>query len=237
MLAGYPWFHVRARDTFIALPGKTFVLGNEKEFVSIMDTAAAALRAYMEHKHGKEVIKEIEMPDIFLWAAWTIQKYAKYTSKEKAKEKYGMLLLKMLNFIISGKHPNLFLHNNGLLYTNGIDVAVSWMNAIENGKPALPRSGYLVEFNALWYNALKFSADLIDDDDHITTRDQFLKIAEKIDMSFPKTFINEFGYLYDYVTGPFSDLSVRPNMLFAVSLDYSPLNKAQMKSVLDVVTR
>ena len=50
-------------------------------------------------------------------------------------------------------------------------------------------------------------------------------------------FMNDFGYLYDYVTGLFTDLSVRPNMIIAAGLDYSPLDRRQRKSVLDVVTR
>ena len=27
--------------------------------------------------------------------------------------------------------------------------------------PVIPRTGYIVEFNALWYNALRFVADLV----------------------------------------------------------------------------
>ena len=42
IIAGYPWFHVRARDTFIALPGITLAIDDEHQFEMIMDTAAAA---------------------------------------------------------------------------------------------------------------------------------------------------------------------------------------------------
>ena len=55
--------------------------------------------------------------------------------------------------------------------------------------------------------------------------------------SFVKTFLNDYGYLFDYVDGPMMDWSVRPNMIFAVALDYSPLAQEQKKSVLDVCTR
>ncbi len=33
------------------------------------------------------------------------------------------------------------------------------------------------------------------------------------------------------------DWSVRPNMIFTVAFDYSPLDRAQKKQVLDIVTR
>ena len=35
------------------------------------------------------------------------------------------------------------------------------MNSTVNGHPVIPRTGYIVEFNALWYNALRFIADLV----------------------------------------------------------------------------
>lgn len=237
LLAGYPWFHVRARDTFIALPGTTLVLGEEKQFETIMDTASAALRAFMDKNEENDVIKELDAPDVLLWATWAIQQYAKYVGMERAKTKYGSLLLKIINYILAVRHPNLFVHNNGLLFTNGAEKGVSWMNAMENKTPVTPRSGYLVEFNALWYNALMFAADLLKDSEHEHKTEEFACLAERVSSSFTSTFVNEFGYLYDYVTGTYADLSVRPNMLWALALEYSPLNKAQRKMALDVVTR
>ena len=44
-------------------------------------------------------------------------------------------------------------------------------------------------------------------------------------------------YLYDYVDGDYCNKEVRPNMLFAVSLPYSALDRKQQKSVVDIVTR
>ena len=100
---------------------------------------------------------------------------------------------------------------------------MTWMNSTANGRPVVPRTGYIVEFNALWYNALKFCSSMG---------------AELCGSSFVDTFVNEYGYLFDYVE-PFDspDWSVRPNMIFAVAFDYSPLSQAQQKSVLDVCTR
>ncbi len=39
--------------------------------------------------------------------------------------------------------------------------------------------------------------------------------------------MNDAGYLYDYVDGNFKDPDVRPNMLLAISLTYSPLKEYQ----------
>ena len=89
--------------------------------------------------------------------------YGRETSKERCIEKYGQLVKRHIIYIRSNKHPNLILDENGLIRTNGRDKAVTWMNSIINGRPAIPRSGYIVEFNALWYNALKFAATIATD--------------------------------------------------------------------------
>jgi glycogen debranching enzyme len=63
------------------------------------------------------------------------------------------------------------------------------------------------------------------------------ELAASTAASFVETFLNGYGYLYDYVDGLYIDWSVRPNMLLAVALDYSPLSKSQRSKVLNVVTK
>lgn len=163
ILAGYPWFKPRARDTFISMPGLTLAIGEKDRFEAYMATAEKALYNFM-HKEPMSVdIYEMEQPDTLLWATWTIQQYAKYTSRKACYEKYGKLLKDIMGFIWKGLHPNLFLHENGLLYANGRDHAITWMNSQDGGRPVVPRSGYIVEFNALWYNALKFFEQMLEE--------------------------------------------------------------------------
>ena len=237
LLAGYPWFKVRARDTFIALPGLTLAIGEVDYFEFVMKTAEKALREFMEEKPLSAKIYEIEQPDVPLWAVWAIQQYVKEVGVEAGYKKYGKLVSDIVNYIIKGGHPNLRLDENGLLYSNGRDRAVTWMNSTANGRPVVPRSGYIVEFNALWYNALKFCAAMKTEQGKAKDAEALEKRAQLAKTSFVETFVNEYGYLLDYVDGNMMDWSVRPNMIFAVALDYSPLSQEQMKSVVDVCTR
>ena len=237
LLAGYPWFKCRARDTFIALPGLTLAIGEVDYFEKVMMTAERDLRAFMEEKPLSGKIYEMEQPDVPLWAVWAMQQYAKEVGRDKCFEMYGKLLHQIIKYILDGKHPNLRLDDNGLLYSNGKDKAVTWMNSTANGKPVVPRSGYIVEFNALWYNALKFCALMASEKGDVKGAEMIEKLAAKVKDSFVETFVNEYGYLLDYVDGTMMDWSVRPNMIFAVALDYSPLNQQQMKSVVDICTR
>ena len=237
ILAGYPWFKCRARDTFVALPGLTLAIEEESYFEAVMRTAERGLREFMDDKPLTVNIAEIEQPDVLLWAIWAIQQYGRETGKERCIEKYGQLVKDIIIYIRSNKHPNLTLDDNGLIRTNGKDKAVTWMNSTINGKPAVPRSGYIVEFNALWYNALKFAATIATDMGEPHETKNLEEMAERCKKAFVDTFLNEYGYLYDYVDGNMVDWSVRPNMIFAVALDYSPLELNQKKSVLDVCTR
>ena len=237
ILAGYPWFKCRARDLFISLPGLTLSIGEVDEFESVMETAGEVIRRYMDGEPLDCKIYEMEQPDVLLWAVWALQQYAKETSRERCIAKYGVLLEKIIQFIRKEKHENLFLHGNGLLYTNGKEKAVTWMNSSVDGRPVVPRSGYVVEINALWYNALRFVSEICREEGNLFLGDSLNELAAVTAVSFTETFLNEYGYLFDYVDGLMMDWSVRPNMIFTVAFDYSPLNSAQKKKILDIVTR
>lgn len=236
ILAGYPWFKCRARDLFVSLPGITLAIDETKEFESIMETAQKAIYDYINDKPSAYKIYEMDDPDVLLWAVWALQQYAKETNRENCRNKYGQLLEDIMDFFRKRKHSNMFLHENGLLYTNGTDKPVTWMNSTANGKPVIPRTGYIVEINALWYNAMRFVADLFREQNEPLALSLDAQ-AEQTGISFVEVFRNEFGYLLDYVDGNMMDWSVRPNMIFTVAFDYSPLDRAQKKQILDIVTK
>ena len=238
LLAGYPWFKCRARDTFISLPGLTLSIEEQDYFELVMKTAERGIREFMAGKPLTGLMTEIEQPDVLLWAIWAIQQYAKEASLEKCNEMYGKLVVDIVKFIEANKHNNLELRENGLLYSEGKKKAVTWMNSTANGRPVVPRTGYIVEFNALWYNALCFAASLAELSGNNAQVDYLNKLAEKVKTSFVEVFLNEHGYLFDYVGDKDPrDWSVRPNMIFAAAFDYSPLDQAQKKGVVDICTR
>lgn len=237
ILAGYPWFKCRARDTFIALPGLTLAIDEVDYFEDAMKTAVRQLRQFMEGKEQDGMITEMQQPDVPLWAIWAVQQYAKKIGMKLAAQKFGKLIYDIMSFISSGKHPNLRLDERGLLSTEGKKKAVTWMNSTVNGHPVVPRTGYIVEFNALWYNALLFAAAIADELNAPDDAQKLRASSEVTKKSFVETFVNEYGYLYDFVDGDTPSWSVRPNMIFAVALDYSPLTPAQQKSIVDFCTR
>jgi predicted glycogen debranching enzyme len=130
------------------------------------------------------------------------------------------------------------MNENGLISAGEPGKALTWMDAVVHGKPVTPRIGMPVEINALWYNAVCFSlevAELAGDKEFFS---EWKPIAEKIPASFMATFWNAGkGYLADYVDGDYKDWTVRPNMVFATSLDYSPIGEDEKEKVLDIIQR
>ena len=234
LLSGYPWGKILARNTFMALPGATIAINHREDFEKITETALKAAKHFMETGELDPRIQGIDLPDIPLWGIWALQQYAKAYGRDEARKRYLDTIIKTINFILDQKHPFLKVDENGMLTTDGTQKLMSWMNASLGGRPIVARTGYLVEFNALWYNALIFASRLTEG---TPDEEKFKGIAEKMAQPFITMFLNDYGYLYDYVNGTYADPSVRPNMAIAIGLDYSPLDRRQRKRVLDIVTR
>lgn len=237
IIAGYPWFKCRARDMFISLPGLTLAIDEVDYYEKVMLTAEKAIRDYISGRPISVKIYEFDKPDILLWATWCLQQYARLVSFDDMVKKYGDLFNQIVAYLMNKKHPDLILEDNGLLYTNGREHPVTWMNSEVNGSPVIPRTGYIVEFNALWYNALKFNADILNALNKHYEADKCSQLAELTGRSFKETFLNHHGYLLDYVDKDYISWSVRPNMLIATSLEYSPLSIAEKKKIFDICTK
>ncbi|MDE6272466.1 MAG: amylo-alpha-1,6-glucosidase [Muribaculaceae bacterium] len=238
IMAGYPWYNVRGRDELIALPGCTLAIDHREDYDLMMETFLKALRRFIDEGVKDKVITDIDLPDIPLWTIWAIQQYRRRYGVADCRARYGESIRRLVEDIRSNHIHNLRVDSNGLLSSNGTETPVSWLSASIGGRPIIPRSGYIVEFNALWYNALKFLSSLyadIPEEQEYTL--ELENLAEKVKESFLSVFLNDFGYLYDYVNGAYTDLEVRPNMVIAIGLEYSPLDRRQRKKVLDLATR
>lgn len=238
IMAGYPWYNVRARDELISLPGCTLAINHEEDYFEILDTFLSALFRFIDKGEKDPTIGEIDLPDIPLWTIWAIQQFRRHTDSNECRKRYGASVRRLVEDIRSEKIRNLKLNHNGLVSSNGQNTPVTWLSASINGQPIIPRTGYILEFNALWYDAVKFLISLYENEKGEEAYVASLaSLAEKIKLSFLDTFLNDYGYLYDYVNGSYTDLEVRPNLAIAIGLEYSPLDRRQRKGVLDLCTR
>jgi predicted glycogen debranching enzyme len=236
IIAGFPWFGRVARDTFIALPGLTLIQGDFKTFKAILDNSLSEMKGPLFPNSGTGLKLEYNSVDAPLWLFWTLQQYVKYSGDKTVWKNYGGFLKVILNSFFEGAAYNIHMLESGLLYAGVNGSAVTWMDAMVDGKPVTPRVGLAVEVNALWYNAICFAIELAEQAGEKDFVDQWKPIADRIPAAFVDTFwYKEKNYLYDYVHGDFCDKSVRPNQIFAASLPYSPINDDQRKGILDRV--
>ena len=203
LMAGYPWFGARARDEFVSLVSSTILIDRMDYFDAIIDTAIPEIERFMEGEREGFVLEGIDDPDVFLYFILAVQQFSTHRTMEEAASRFGKLVAKIIHYIRKQNHPNLIMHNNGLLYVNGTDKPATWMNAVENGRPITPRTGYVVEINALWYNALKFASLLENYSGNEQSSDLLNYQAEIARDAFVRIFWNG-TYLYDYVADDYN---------------------------------
>lgn len=244
LLAGYPWYKADARSEFFALCSCTMGIGRPEYWEAIMDkTALNEVRSFLQGStidlEGGGDIKLVGMdePDALLWFVRAIQDYASFGHDlTEVAEKYGETVQDVISFYRKQKHPRAQLHHNGLLWVDGTSRPATWMGAMEDGRPITPRTGYVVEINALWYNAMCFATELLRamGKDHLAELMEYQ--SELTRDAFVRTFWNGL-YLYDYVVDNYHDNEVRPNQIWAVSLPHSPLDRRQQKAIVDICTK
>ncbi|MDE5889838.1 MAG: amylo-alpha-1,6-glucosidase, partial [Bacteroidales bacterium] len=167
----------------------------------------------------------------------TIQQYIHFGADErKVWKKYGETLKGIIESYAPGRRKEVAMHPNGLLWAQMDWTALSWMNTYVEGHPVNERPGYQVELNAFWYNALCFAIDMEARYGGPKGRafvQQWSSVRDLVLANFQPTFWNaECGYLADYVDWNGQNLDVRPNQLFAICLDYSPVEDEVKSEVI-----
>ncbi len=237
VIAGFPWFGRWGRDTFIALPGLTLETGQSDTCKAAMKTLLKDLKGPLFPNIGSGDDTAYNSVDAPLWFFWCLQKYAEATkSKKQIWKEFGSKIKMILNGFKAGTDFNIKMQDNGLIYAGMEGKALTWMDAISNGVAVTPRIGFPVEINALWYNAIMFSievAALAKDEAFVN---DWKEIANIIPASFTKTFWSDARcYLADCVNGDIEDWSIRPNQIFAASLEYSPIDEEKREMVIEKV--
>ncbi len=236
VIAGFPWYDSITRQTFVSLPGLCLSLNNPDNCIKVLDTYLP----YLKNGFFPDRINQKELTyhsaDAPLWFIWTLMKYfKKFKHAGVLWKKYGSAIKEILNAYKNSSLKYVGTTREGLVYAQKENTPLTWMNAIVDGRPVVQRDGMPVEINALWYNAICFSvelAGLAGDQEFV---DRWNGMIKKVGDSFSKTFWNEgHDHLADVVKDGKPDWSVRPNMVIAVAMDYTPLSREQQKSVLSL---
>ena len=239
ILAGFPWYGQIARQTFIALPGLTLDLNDQETCEKVLDTQIEYLKDGLFPKYPGKAGTFYDSIDAPLWFFWSVQQYYRNVKDpKKIWSKYGPAMKSILSAYKSGTDFNIRMLDNGLISGKVENVALTWMDSYVDGKPVVQRGGMPVEVNALWYNAINLSLELAEAEDDKEFIKEWKDLPPLVAKSFVELFWSENRqYLADCIDGDYIDWSIRPNMLIAAALEFSPLDREKQKAVLSAVKR
>jgi predicted glycogen debranching enzyme len=223
IIAGYHWFTDWGRDTMIALPGLCLATGRFGDARRILEHWAGAMSRGMIPNRFPDGTTEpaYNAVDATLWFFIAVWHYWKATGERAFVDS----LRDAIAWMDRGTRFNIHIDADGLLDAGADGVALTWMDAIVDGRVVTPRRGKAVEVNALWVNALQIVAEL-------TADDALMQRAVAVRNTFERAFWNEgAGCCYDVV----GDASIRPNQIIALSLPFPLFDDARAESILDVI--
>ena len=233
IVAGYSWLYTGLlRETLGAIAGLTlYAKDDPKEFEEILDN--------LIHDEQERLFRRTTQVEAPLFMTVALQQYIAYTGAEKhAWEKYGETLKGIIASYAPGHRREVAMQPNGLLWAQMDGVALTWMNAYIDGRAVTERAGYQVETNALWYNAIAFALEM--EAKYGGSGSEFTRrwtpVRAAILESYQPTFWNaDAGFLADYVDNYGQHLELRPNQLWAVSLDHIAVSDEVVSSVMRVI--
>ncbi len=239
IIAGFPWYESITRQTFISLPGLATAIGDNYLYTAVLNTYTRYLKNGSFPDSINSLHPQYNSADNSLWFIWAVQQFSKTERSPKgAWQNYNSAIKEVLETIKNSAGDTVKMTDNGLISTAKDGTPLTWMDSWSNGKPAVERAGMPVEINALWYNAICFALEMSKLTGDTGFVDKWQYMAEKTGKAFIDTFWNEgHHHLADVVTNGVADWSVRPNMVIAASLDFSPLSTEQKKMIINIATK
>lgn len=240
VVAGYPWFTDWGRDTFISLPGLCLATGRFDVARQVIDAFAAHVSQGMIPNRFPDADErpEYNTIDASLWFVDAVGRYWEVTKDERSvRQTAWPAVRKILDGYREGTRYGIRLDSDGLILGGLPGTQLTWMDAKVGDWVVTPRRGKPVEIQALWVRALTVGEAFATQFGDLAYAARCREDRERARASFRTRFWYEAGgYLYDVIDGPDGDdPSLRPNQLYAVSLNDGLLGREQAKRVVQVV--
>jgi predicted glycogen debranching enzyme len=248
IIAGYPWFSDWGRDTMIALPGLTTVLGRFETAAAILRTYAAFVDRGMLPNRFPDAGEALEYntADAALWMFQAVGGYLEATRDPDLLRDLFPTLAAIIHAHADGTRYGIHVDSKDGLLCAGEPGAgqpgtqVTWMDAKHDGQVFTPRVGKPVEINALWLNALEVAMRLAGRVRNVGEQRFCAGLLQRAGQGFSRFWNEERGCLHDVLDvdgGVTHDASIRPNQIFAVSLPWCVLPPEHMRAVVDTCAR
>lgn len=237
--AQYPWSPPSPRHSLLGFCGlllipqklaaaRAFLLGMIERMVD------GVLPSEISESSGTGIYHGV---DPSLWFVNAVYQYLRYTGDtETVRQPLLDAVLQIIHWYRSGTTLGIHADVDGLLETDQPGVPTTWMNAQADGWVVTPRSGKAVEVNALWYNALRITAELCERFGKADQAQELSHFAATVKSNFNVRFWNlGANCCYDVIDHLGADPSVRPNQLLAISLPFPVLASNRFETVLEKV--
>jgi glycogen debranching enzyme len=239
VIAGYHWFTDWGRDTMISLSALAMRPGTLWEARAVLDTNIK----YLDHglipkrfPDGGEP-PEYDTMDATLWLFQALAAYLRASGDWRFIADRLDALEGIIDWHVGGTRHNIGMdERDGLLAGGEEGYALTWMDARVGDLVITPRRGKPIEINALWYNALRLTADWCER--AMRPAGRYRQLAARAYESAQERFwYREGGYCYDVIDGPDGDdPSLRPNQVIALALVFPLIEGDRARYALDRVT-
>lgn len=238
IIAGYPWFTDWGRDTMISLPGLLTRRGRLEEARQILAGFLRHLnRGLIPNCFGDRDDPSYNAADATLWmfpAAWDLEEF---DGEAFIRDVFYPRAKEILQWHERGTSFGVHVDpQDGLLAAGQPGVQLTWMDAKVGDWVVTPRWGKPVEINALWYNALRMTAEWASRFDNARLAAELASRADAVAQRFEEKFWNPARQcLYDCLAPEGPDDRLRPNQIYALSLPFPLLSPQRRRKVVDIV--
>ncbi len=239
IIAGYHWFADWGRDAMVALPGLCLTTRRYGDAKKILQLYARHLDQGMLPNRFQDHTGKIEYNtiDAALWFFLAAYLYLQFSGDNSfVRNELLPLLLDIVKWHERGTRYNIKVSDDGLLSGGDETIQLTWMDARIGDLVVTPRSGKAVEINALWFNSLKITAELLRMFGQTERAGHYDLRAKQVKDRFQELFWNEErGCLYDVIRDGHRDKSIRPNQILSLSLPFPLLEGKRALRVLETV--
>lgn len=244
VIAGYPWFADWGRDTMISLPGLMLSTGRFEDARSCLETFARHVSRGMIPNRFDDYggPPHYNTVDASLWFLHAARAYLDASGDRTGFDRHMRgACHEIIEHYQRGTRFSIGMDpRDSLIFAGDATTQLTWMDAKRDGIVFTPRHGKAVEINALWHHGLVSFAGAIEGDEPARA-DAYRALAARVASSFRERFVGgPSGGLHDCLRagtgGAFEPTGeLRPNQIFAASLEHSPLQERERSAVVACV--
>jgi predicted glycogen debranching enzyme len=248
VVAGYPWYEPRTRDSLMSVPGLFLARG-------AIDACKRTLATFLAVQHAgllpvtlaeSSLKTRRQSPDATLWLFEAARELVERTgtNDQFVKNQLYPALRRTFVRFTSKQRSFVWVTPEGLLANSAEGLSLTWMDARSAGTLVTPRRGLPVEFQALWSKGAETLGRMARElGDELTAR-AAEAAAEQARAAFKARFwCSQTDFPYDCISegaggaDAFSDPTIRPNAVIALAVDPGLFERWQAVAILQRTRR